>query len=102
MTDALTPAGLKYIREWAASGNEERRTSDVPDNVVAFAVQDSTDSPWWCYLSPAGLTIARLADAFEQACDAAEECADRLGPHYPMPRESRINALRANRRELLG
>ena len=74
----MTPEQINYIREWARDGNKSM-------------------------LTPDSLTIARLADALEQANEVAEEmwylCPLDLGrcafnEHFP--------TMRQNRRELLG
>lgn len=53
-------------------------------------------------LNSAGLAIAELADALEQANEVAEEMRDRLGPHYPMPSNTGLDTMRENKRRLLG
>ena len=78
----MTPTQLSYIRAWVASGNKPRVAALVPDSIVGHetsGVEDllpewawehlDKDEDTFCQLSPAALTIAKLADAFEQACE---------------------------------
>ena len=95
----LTPEQIAHIREWAASGNKERGTDDLPVTPSNTFIMYGRGG--W-KLNSTGLTIAalaeeneRLQEALRQACSTAEllwleECpADEL------------DTMRKNRKELL-
>lgn len=98
----MTPDKSDYLRDWAATGNEPRDPVDVPwwYEANGFVIKDEGGD--FLALSLAGLAVTELADALEQANETAEEMVDRLGPHYPMPRNGTLLTMRANKRRLLG
>jgi hypothetical protein len=90
---------LKYIREWAASGNEWRDLdnvpSDVPDEVLDMGLDMDLDGN--AQLSLLGFYIASLADALEQANETAERCVWSVSGT-----SDALDVMRSNRKELLG
>jgi hypothetical protein len=96
----MTQEQLKYVREWARSGNKPRQRSGVPDDIEHYLC--CTHISGLCAMSMAGLLIARLADALEQANETAESgqwclMMDTTGrPH------EQLTTMRTNRMELLG
>ena len=70
----MTPKELTYIREWAASGNERRSWIDLPRKIQesGLIVQGSPNLEDQ-RLSVAGVALANLADALDQACELVFE-----------------------------
>lgn len=91
----MTPEQIQYVREWAKRGNEWR----VWDVIMSGFSIYHTPNGEMCRLNSAGLTIARLADALEQACETAEESQAWVGSPGL---DDEIETMRANRKELLG
>ena len=99
--DAMTPEEIEYVREWAASGNEPRASKiEGSDRYTVLLLNHEME-----ILGGAGLTIARLADALEQACEVAEGQERVLFYERGAPQGvelSDLETMRKNRKELLG
>ena len=99
----MTPDEITYIREWAKK-NEWRNWHDVP-SFAKYCLSDSSDRglpSLSLRLNNYGLTIASLADAFEQACETADSILGAVEPGFLGPNDSvDLKTIRRNREELL-
>lgn len=103
----MTPEQIQYVREWAKSGNRPRSIDrDQIRQLPCLSLIGPHDGAL-ATLNSAGLTIARLADALEQANHTAEDMEHALpgwlaneGREYEPSAD--IATMRANRKELLG
>ena len=101
----MTPEEIRFIREWARSGNEPRPSLYLSDQTDTWerlfdagALDVHNDR-----LNEAGLTIAALSEALEQAGETAESfyrAVDRVlvGPDD----RKELETMRENKRRLLG
>ncbi len=102
----MTPEELKYVRDWARSGNEPRpslytsETIDTWDRLYDAGALDTDNDR----LTSAGLSIAALADALEQANEVAEDCQPYVSEYFreKWDIDSQLETMRANKRRLLG
>jgi len=114
----MTPAQLQYVREWRRDGNNYRFATRVEDSIVGHetsGVEDELPQYAWemldrdedtfCQLSPAGLLIAKLANALEEANETVEylrACTTFESQRSFREGSALIAAARANLKELLG
>lgn len=61
MSETLSAEEVRYVREWAANGNEPRRTGVIPDR-VAYECCHGHKISGKAVMSSAGLTIAAQAE----------------------------------------
>ena len=70
MTDTLSPEAIAYMVEWKRSGNEPRSVEEVcreREELIDFV--DSKEGglvPWYCQMSPVGLTVVAQAERIEE------------------------------------
>lgn len=99
----MKPEQLKYIRDWAKDGNAWKRPclcTGMPMDVMRerWGGMDGNE----LQLNSAGLTIAKLADALEQANETAESGQWCLMMDTAARPHKQLTTMRANRKELLG
>lgn len=98
----LTPKDIKYIVDWAEAGNKPRDESGMPVSVLSYCVKPDTRRLTPRQLNSAGLTIAELAKALEQANATADGFAHGVAPSRGLDARAELEKMRANKKELLG